>query len=220
MVIPAHTRGAASVDERPSGISARARDFGDQRLRVSSIGRRARIDRVETIHEVAAAAGLADAIFTAEVTHADPLPNLPSGLSRSNLLNKANDLVAGNAGIDHAGPLSADGCGIRMANAAGLHANANLSVLRRDNFSLHQVEFARGRHFNCFVGGGHDLSFISITHETGIADSGRISQDAVPQSLPLGQVSVTVAASHLRRKLVADKGADLIAKRIVAASIA
>ncbi len=166
MVIPAHTRGAASVDERPSGTSARARELGDEHLRVSSIGCRARIDRVETIHEIAAAAGLAGAIFTAEVTHADPLPNLPSGLSWSNLLNKANGLVAGNAGIDHAGPLSADGRGIRMANAAGLHTNANLSALRRDDFSLHQVEFARRRHFNCFVGGGHVLSSILIIHET------------------------------------------------------
>ena len=98
---------------------------------------------VETIHKVAAAAGLAGAIFTAEVTHADPLPNLPFGFSWSNLLNKANGLVAGNAGIDHAGPLSADGCGIRMADAAGLHANANLSALRLDDFPLHHVEFAR-----------------------------------------------------------------------------
>jgi hypothetical protein len=168
------------------------------------------------VHKVAAAAGFAGPIFAAEETHADALPDAPSGLSWSNLLNEADGLVAGNAGIDHAGPLSADGCGIRMANAAGLHTNANLSALRRNNFSLHQVEFARGRHFNCFVGEGHDLSFILLPARQGIARFGRISQDAVPkQSLLLGQVGVTVVAPYLHRTLVADKGANLTAKRIV-----
>jgi hypothetical protein len=44
-----------------------------------------------------------------------------------------------------------------------------LSALRRDDFSLHQVEFARGRHFNCFVGLGSASAWVTSAVKMALA---------------------------------------------------
>src|SRR2546423_13919304 len=60
------------------------------------------------------------------------------------------------------------------------------------------------------------LSFSLIIHETRDSRLWPISQDAVPkQSLPLARVGVGALDVQLRRIVVADKGANLLAKRIV-----
>jgi hypothetical protein len=77
-----------------------------------------------------APARLAGSIFTSEESDSNTLTNLPSRDAGTNLLNNANNLVAGNARIGKPRKLSLHSRRIRVTNSASLNADTNLSGAR------------------------------------------------------------------------------------------
>ena len=76
----------------------------------------------------------------AEPADAGALPDCPAMNLRSNRVDDADHLMAGNARILDAGKKALDGDGIAVADAAGLHADAHLAGARLGHLALHRLE--------------------------------------------------------------------------------
>ena len=80
------------------------------------------------------------AATAAEPADADALPDCPAMNLRSNRVDDADHLMAGNARILDAGKKALDGDEIAVADAAGLHADAHLAGARLGHLALHRLE--------------------------------------------------------------------------------
>lgn len=75
---------------------------------------------------------------------ADTLAQGPAFHLRAKQIDYAGNLMAGNFGVNDAGPLAFHAEGIAMANAAGLHADANMARTGFGDGALHQFQGTAG----------------------------------------------------------------------------
>ena len=78
VVRPAHSRGAASTEERSSGTAIKPLDLGDHHLGVAAVVLHAGVALVGAVHEIAVAAVLAVPAAAAEEADADALAHASS----------------------------------------------------------------------------------------------------------------------------------------------
>src|SRR5216684_2608969 len=106
---------------------------------------------VLAIAKISAAAGDASAVLAAVPADADTLALFPAGDARTDVVNHAGDFVSWGAGILNPGPVSFFYQAVAVADAASLHANADVpgswvGNLALDNFKIrswfrHQCHF-------------------------------------------------------------------------------
>ena len=99
---------------------------------------------VGAIDEVAAAALQAGSVMAAVPADAYALTFLPSRDAGTDFINDAGDFVAGRARIGYAGPEAVFDEMVAKANAAGLHADADVSRGRLGDFAFLQFEVGAG----------------------------------------------------------------------------
>jgi len=91
---------------------------------------------VDTIDEIAAAAWQAGSVMAAVPADADALALLPNGDARADFIDNAGDFVAGRTRIGYAGPEAVLDEVVAEADAARLHADADLSCGRLGNVAF------------------------------------------------------------------------------------
>jgi hypothetical protein len=106
-----------------------------------------------TIDEIAAAAGPTMSAIAGEKADSDPLPHSPSFDAVAQRIDPTDCLVAWNARpLNRKYTLNCPR--IRMADSAGLHANANMARRRVNEWLVHEFEFARTYRLHCTIGFG------------------------------------------------------------------
>jgi hypothetical protein len=134
------------------GDGGDAAGFGDHYFGVAAVDGDAGDYSVETIDDVAAAAGLAGAVFAAEEADAYALTNFPFGDAGAEGFDAADYFVAGNAREFQAG-IGAGYCGgVSVADAAGFDSDANLTGAGLGDGAFHYFEDIWRGDFYCFVG--------------------------------------------------------------------
>src|ERR1700730_7387541 len=108
---------------------------------------------VLTIDEISAAAGKTMSTTTAEKTDSDPLSQCPAFDAVAERIDPTDCLVAWNP-RPLPRPYALNGRGVRMADSAGLHTNANMARRRVNEWLLCQFKFARTYCLNCTIGCG------------------------------------------------------------------
>src|SRR5712672_1758580 len=137
------------------GDGGDAASFGDHDLGVAAVDGDAGDYGVEAIDDVAAAAGLAGAVFAAEEADAYALTNFPFGDASAEGFDAADYFVAGNARELQAGVGAGDGGGVGVADAASFYADANLAGGGLGDGALYYFEDIWRGDFYCFVGAFH-----------------------------------------------------------------
>jgi hypothetical protein len=122
-----------------------------------------------TVYKVAAAAKLALTTGAGETADTDPLADLPTANAGSHRVNAPDDFVAGNTRISDARETSLDRRGIRVTDAARLHANAHLVVAGILKRPPHFSELSRLAYLDGFVGlthfrSSHSISLLAVRH--------------------------------------------------------
>src|SRR5262249_46329076 len=112
--------------------------------------------RPETLREIAAAAGLAGSIFSAEEPEPDTLTDFPTRDIRAESIDLSDDLMTGDPGVGEPGELALDRGHVRVAHAARLHTEADLPGAGTGERTLDRPELARAAHFDGLVGRRHD----------------------------------------------------------------
>src|SRR5258708_1140415 len=156
---------AQSAERREAGAEQRRRvdrrqiirhrhepaGLGDHHLRVASILLDAGVGLVLTAHEVAGAAGDAVSAAAAEKPHPDTLADCPALDAFTERIDPTDCLVAG-----HTRPLDGEhpfhGPGVRMANTAGLDADADVTWWRIKQRLLRQLPLAWADDLPCPIG--------------------------------------------------------------------
>src|SRR5437016_1441966 len=156
---------AQSAERREAGAEQRRRvdrresirhrhepaGLGDHHLRVASILLHAGVGLVLTAHEVAGAAGDAVSAAAAEKPHADALADCPAFDAFTERIDPTDRLVAG-----HTRPFDGEHpfhrAGVRMANAAGLDADADMTWRRIKQRLLGQLQLAWTDGLYCAIG--------------------------------------------------------------------
>ena len=106
--MPAHTSRAASSDFQFVRYQRQCTCLRNHHLGVATVAGDASHDGIFAVDRFTTAAGLARSVFAAEESDfRNTLANLPVRDAKSNLLDAANGLVAGNAWIYQTRPLSA-----------------------------------------------------------------------------------------------------------------
>src|SRR5882762_7083576 len=137
------------------GDGGDAAGFGDHNFGVAAVDSDAGDYGVEAIDDVAAAAGLAGAIFAAEEADAYALTNFPFGDAGAEGFDAADYFVAGDTRKLQAG-IGAGYCGgVGVADAAGFYADANLAGGGLGDGALYYFEDIWRGDFYCFVGAFH-----------------------------------------------------------------
>jgi hypothetical protein len=110
-------------------------------LLVSSIEGEASDLLLATRYEVTPATVVTLVAVPTVPAHADALSNLPRDDVGAELVDDADEFMAGNTRIGEAGPLTVNHHGVTVANAAGLYANANLALLGLWDRALHDCKW-------------------------------------------------------------------------------
>src|SRR5882762_90353 len=137
------------------GDGGDAAGFGDHNFGVAAVDGDAGDYGVEAIDDVAAAAGLAGAVFTAEEADAYALTNFPLGDAGAEGFDAADYFVAGNARELQAGVSAGDRGGVGVADAAGFYADANLAGGGLGDGAFYYFEDIWRGDFYRFVGAFH-----------------------------------------------------------------
>src|SRR6267142_885035 len=132
-----------------------AAGFGDHNFGVAAVDGDAGDYGVEAIDDVAAAAGFAGAIFTAEEADAYALTNFPFRDAGAEGFDAADYFVAGNTRELQAGVGAGYRGGVGVADAAGFYADANLAGGGLGDGALYYFEDIWRGDFYCFVGAFH-----------------------------------------------------------------
>src|SRR5262249_39721282 len=101
--------------------------LGDHHFGVATVDGDAGGDGVKALRKVAAAARLARPVFSAKEAKADARTDLPTAHIGTERVDSPDDLMTRHSRVLHIGEQSLDGRGVRVAHAARLHADADLS---------------------------------------------------------------------------------------------
>src|SRR5713226_5791858 len=125
----------------------------DHVLLVATIETEAGDFLLSAIAEIAAPAVEAGAVVSAVPAHADALALLPTGDAGAEFGDDAGNFVAGGTRVGQAGPEPVSYKGVAEADAAGLHADADLAGAGLGDFALLELEVCAG------LGGNGDFHF-------------------------------------------------------------
>ena len=136
VVMPAHSRGAASVRRQFLGNGRQRLKGSNHEIGVAAVVADPGDLRGFAGDEVAAPAGNAVAAVPAVPAHADAHAGFPLRHVRAHRVDDSNDLVAGYAGKFYARKCAHLGECIAVADTAGLHLDADLPRPGRGNIAL------------------------------------------------------------------------------------
>ena len=105
---------------------------------------------VLAVHEIAIAAELAIATRATEKANTHPLTDRPALNTGTKGIDSPDDFMARDARPTNRGRFLPP-CRIRMADPAGLDANANVAGPGPDKWAFYFRELSRPRDFDCFV---------------------------------------------------------------------
>src|SRR5712671_6625302 len=137
------------------GDGGDAASFGNHNFGVAAVDGDAWDYGVEAIDDVAAAAGLAGAVFTAEEADSYALTNFPFGDAGAEGFDAADYFVAGDAREFQAGIGAGDRGGVGVADAAGFYPDANLAGGGLGDGAFYYFEDIWRGDFYRFVGAFH-----------------------------------------------------------------